>query len=106
MYTKWIQGFPCENKSAEKTMLYLRRFLGPQVRPEHVYTDNSSEFISAMEQLNFTHDTSTQYRPQTNGVAERAVQRVKEGTAVTLLQSGLEDSWWEKPCIAIASYAT
>ena len=29
-----------------------------------------------------------------NGIAERAVRRVKEGTSAVLLQSGLNESWW------------
>ena len=33
------------------------------------------------------------HRSETNGIADRAVRRVKEGTAV-LLQSGLNESWW------------
>ena len=28
------------------------------------------------------------------GIAERAVRRVKEGTSVVLLQSGLNENWW------------
>ena len=32
----------------------------------------------------------------TNGVAERAVRRVKEGTAALLLQSGLSEDWWKQ----------
>ena len=35
-------------------------------------------------------------RPETNGVAERAVRRVKEGTSATLLQSGLTEYWWNE----------
>ena len=31
---------------------------------------------------------------QTNGIAERAVRRVKEGTSAVSLQSGLNGSWW------------
>ena len=31
---------------------------------------------------------------KTNGIAERAVRRVKEGTSAVLLQSGLNESWW------------
>ena len=31
---------------------------------------------------------------ETNGIAERAVRRVKEGTSAVLLQSGLNESWW------------
>ena len=40
------------------------------------------------------HDTSRPYSPENNGVAERAVRRVKEGTSAALYQSGLPDDWW------------
>ena len=29
-----------------------------------------------------------------NGIAERAVRRIKEGTSAVLLQSGLDEKWW------------
>ena len=31
---------------------------------------------------------------RTNGVAERAMRRVNEGTSAVLLQSGLDNEWW------------
>ena len=34
------------------------------------------------------------HRKQTNGVAERAVRRVREGAAVALLQAGTYAIWW------------
>ena len=34
------------------------------------------------------------HRSETNGIAERAVRRVKEGTSAALLQSGLDEKWW------------
>ena len=37
---------------------------------------------------------STPHRSETNGIAERAVRRVKEGTSAVLLQSGLNENWW------------
>ena len=37
---------------------------------------------------------STPHRSETNGIAERAVRRVKEGTSAVLLQSGLDNEWW------------
>ena len=40
------------------------------------------------------HCTSTPHRSETNGIAERAVRRVKEGTSAVLWQSGLNESWW------------
>ena len=51
--------------------------------PKHVYLDNAPELIKAMEELQWTFDTSTPHRPETNGAAERAVRRVKEGTSTT-----------------------
>ena len=39
-------------------------------------------------------ETSTPHRSETNGIAERAVRRVKEGTSSALLQSGLDEKWW------------
>ena len=40
------------------------------------------------------HCTSTGHRSETNGIAERAVRRVKEGVSAVLLQSGLDEKWW------------
>ena len=48
----------------------------------------------ACEDLSWNHCTSTPHRSETNGIAERAVRRVKEGTSAVLLQSGLNESWW------------
>ena len=59
-----------------------------------IYTDNSLEFGKACEDLSWNHCTSTPHRSETNGIAERAVRRVKEGTSAILLQSGLNESWW------------
>ena len=75
-------------------MMAFLRFLGPQVRAEHVYSDGSKEIKKAMQDLQFAHDCSTPYRSQTNGVAERAVRKVKEGGASALMQSGFHHLWW------------
>ena len=63
-------------------------------KPNDIYTDNSLEFRKACEDLSWNHCTSTPHRSETNGIAERAVRRVKEGTSAVLLQSGLNESWW------------
>ncbi len=75
-------------------MRCFQRVLGPKVVPEHVYTDGSGEFKKAMADLGFSHDIAVPHRPQTNGVAERAVRRIKEGTTAVLVQSGFTTEWW------------
>ena len=70
-----------------------KKLLEPYRKPKVIYTDNSLEFGKACEDLSWNHCTSTPHRSETNGIAERAVRRVKEGTSAVLLQSGLNESW-------------
>ena len=46
------------------------------------------------DRASWNHRSSTRHRSETNGIAERAVRRVKEGTSAVLLQSGLDERWW------------
>ena len=52
------------------------------------------QFYPCCEDLPRNHRTSTPHRSETNGIAERAVRRTKEGTFAVLLQSGLDEKWW------------
>ena len=92
--TQWIQAYPCKTKTSQETRRSLQKFLEPERNPKVIYTDNSLEFSKACEDLSWNHRTSTPHRSETNGIAERAVRRVKEGTSVVLLQSGPNESWW------------
>ena len=80
-------------------------FFGPEYHPDyqgpggrkvpgHVYTDNAEEYKSALEGLRWIAEKSTPQHSATNGIAERAIRRVREGTAVMLVQSHLDPSWW------------
>ena len=93
-FTRGLQGYAGNSKAADEVVRDLQRFLGPQVKPQHVYTDNSKEFVKALKDLNWPNDTSTPHRPQTNGIVERAVRVVKEGTSCVMVQSGLAEKWW------------
>ena len=84
--TQWIQAYLCENKTSQETQRSLQKFLEPERKPKVIYTDNSLEFGKACEDLSWNHCTSTTHRSETNGIAERAVRRVKEGTSAVLLQ--------------------
>ena len=92
--TQWIQAYPCKNKTSQETQRSLQKFLEPERKPKVIYTYNSLEFGKACEDLSWNHCTSTPHRSETNGIAERAVCRVKEGTSAVWLQSGLNESWW------------
>ena len=81
-------------KTSQETQRSLQKFLEPKRKPKVIYTDKSLEFGKACEDLSWNHCTSTLHRSETNGIAERAVRRVKEGTSAVLLQSGLDEKWW------------
>ena len=89
--TQWIQAYPCKTKTSQELQRSLHKFLEPDRNPQVIYTDNSIEFGKACEDLSWNHCTSTPHRSETNGIAERAVRRVKEGTSAVLLQSGLNE---------------
>ena len=81
-------------RSSHETERSLSKILEPSHRPKVVYTDNSMEFGKACEDQSWNHRTSTLHRSETNGIAERAVRRVKEATSAVFLQSGLDEKWW------------
>ena len=78
----------------QETQRSLQKFLEPNRNPKVIYTDNYLKFGKACEDLSWNHCTSTPHRSQTNGIAGRAVRRVKEGISAVLLQSGLDENWW------------
>ena len=92
--TQYIQAYPCKTKTSQETQRSLQKFSEPDRKPKVIYTDNSLEFGKSCEDLSWNHCTSTPHRSETNGIADRAVRRVKEGTSAVLLQSGLNESWW------------
>ena len=83
-----------KQKTSQKTEKSLQKFLEPTRKPKVIYTDNSLKFGKACGDLSWNHCTSTPHRSETNGIAERVVRRIKEGTSAALLQSGLDEKWW------------
>ena len=91
--TQWLQSYPCK-KTCQETQRSLQKFLEPDRKPKVIFTDNSLEFGESCGELSWNHCTSTPHRSETNGIAERTVRRVKEGTFAVLLQPGLDENWW------------
>ena len=84
--TQWIQAYPCKTNTSQETQRSWQKFLEPTRKPKVIYTDTSLDFGKACEDLSWNHCTSIPHRSETNGIAERAVRRVKEGMFVVLLQ--------------------
>ena len=91
--TQWIQAYPCKTKTSQETQRSLQKFLEAERNPKVIYTDNFIEFGKSCEEQSWNQCTSTPHRSETNGIAEGAVRRVKEGTSAVLLQSGLHNEW-------------
>ena len=104
VHSKWLQSYPAGTNSAEETGKAITRFLGPQVKPDLIYSDNSQEIATAIKELNYDdrHDTSTPNRPATNGLIERTVRTVKGGTAAAIHQAGAIPEWWADAMIFFA----
>ena len=94
LVTQRIQAYPCKTETSQETERSLQKYLEPTRKPKVIYTDNSLEFGKSCEDLSWNHCTSTPHRSETNGIAERAVRRVEEGTSAALLQSSLNETWW------------
>ena len=92
--TQWLQSYPCKTQTSQVTQKSLQKLLEPTRKPQVIYTNNSLVFGKSCEELSWNHCASTPHRSETNGIAERAVHRVMEGTSAVLLQSGLDNEWW------------
>ena len=92
--SQWVQSYPCRTKTSQETEKSLQKFLEPARKPKVIYADMSIEFGKYCEDLSWNHCRSTPHRSETNGIAERAVRKIKEGTSAVVLQSGLDERWW------------
>ena len=72
------------------TMAPCRRRTGEALPRAEKFGD----LITADQKVLNEERTSALHRSETNGIAERAVRRVKEGTSTVLLRSGLDEKWW------------
>ena len=91
--TQWIQAYPCNNKTSQETQRSFTSSWSPTGILKSLKLTipwNSAKLVK----ISWNHCTSTPHRSETNGIAERAVRRVKEGTSAVLLKSGLNESWW------------
>ena len=83
-YSKWIDVHVMQTSTSSATVEKLRQTFSTHGLPEIIVSDNGSNFTSkefeTFLKLNgIKHITTAPYHPAPNGLAERAVQTVKEG---------------------------
>ena len=77
-HSKWLEVFPMKTATSETTIRELRRLFSQFGLPEHIVTDNGSQFTSVqfknfLIKNNIRHTCSAPGHPATNGLAERYV---------------------------------
>ena len=87
-HSKWLDAHVMSSITATKTIEVLRTVFATQGLPRKIVTDNGPSFVSQefrtfLETNGIKHVTSAPYHPSTNGLAERAVQTVKQGIQQT-----------------------
>ena len=107
-HSKWLEVFPMKTATSHTTIVSLRKLFAQFGLPEHVVTDNGSQFTSHefrqfLERNNIHHTCSAPGHPATNGIAERYVgyfkQQMKKMSATPF-------SVHEKLCNFLLSYRT
>ena len=83
-HSKWLEAVTVPTTSSQATIKVLRTMFATHGLPELIVSDNGTSFTS-LEFEEFTkrngirHITTAPYHPASNGLAERAVQTLKEG---------------------------
>ncbi|XP_061883310.1 uncharacterized protein K02A2.6-like isoform X1 [Entelurus aequoreus] len=83
-HSKWIEAHIMSNITAPTTIDKLRQVFAVHGLPDTLVTDNGPTFTSElfsefMQQNGIHHIRTAPFHPASNGLAERAVQTVKEG---------------------------
>lgn len=83
-HSKWIEAHLMSNITAPTTIDKLRQVFAVHGLPDRVVTDNGPTFTSElfsefMQQNGFHHIWTAPFHPASNGLADRAVQTVKQG---------------------------
>ena len=91
--TQWIQPYRCKTNFLHETERSQRKFLEPSENQLSVTLTLHWNFGNCCAELSWNHRISTVRRSETNGITERGVRRIKEGSSSVLLLSGLDEKW-------------
>ena len=95
-YSKWLEVFPLKTATSQATITKLRCLFATHGLPEHLVSDNGSNFTSDefktfLTQNGIKHTTTAPGHPATNGLAERYVGFIKKQLR-KMSGSSLEDN--------------
>ena len=81
--SKWIEVFPVQSSTAKITIQHLKTLFAQFGLPDIITTDNgpcfvSSEFEDFLTRNGIKHWKSSSFHPSCNGLAEKAVQVIKQ----------------------------
>ena len=91
--TEWIQSYPCKRKVHKKPRETCKISWSPMESLKPItltIPGNLAKLVGIFPVI----IARLHNRSETNGIAERAVRKAKEGSSVLLLHSGLHESWW------------
>ena len=103
-HSKWIEAIPTSSMTAGMIVRTMRGVFATHGVPKVVASDNgpsftAHEFTEFLEANGIQHKLSAPYHPATNGLAERAVQTVKQGVKRQDKGKDLRDRL-SIPCVA------
>ena len=63
-YSRWLQAYASKQQIASECEKFFKRFVGPQCKPEHVFTDKAQEFRNSLRGTASRHIYSSSIRNQ------------------------------------------
>jgi hypothetical protein len=105
-FTKWVEVVPMTCKASEATAYaFTHRVLARYGAPAEVVSDQGTEFQGEfarvlLENL-IDHRTTSGYRPQSNGLSERAVRTIKAALKKSI-ETDQDKKNWDLRCAWIA----
>ena len=96
-YSKWLEVIPMKTATSQATIAKLQKVFADHGLPEHIVTDNGTNFVSAefetfLKRNGVKHTTTAPGHPATNGLAERYVGFIKKQLKKMSSGSNLEEN--------------